>query len=162
MYHYTAFFFTIKKAVPDNELVYTRKAIVFPDSVQPGVCYAPCYEIGLRCIISWATHTHEKNTFKGLFLTFQRWNGQAWAVTLNHPWVRSLVASRAWDTPDVRQCLSSCCCSNVKANAHLASVVSAKESKLHSLFCLTCHLTSSEPWSILKPPAAFSGDFVCL
>lgn len=44
-------------------------------------------------------HTHAqikiKKICKSLFVMLQRWNGQAWAVTLDPPWLRSLL-TQTW------------------------------------------------------------------
>ncbi len=95
------------------------------------------------------THTHTQKISKSLFVMLQRWNGQAWAVTLNHPWVRSLLREELEMTRTRSSVSRPCCCWNVIANAHLASVASAEQSKLHS--------TPPAP----KPPAALCCDSVC-
>lgn len=140
------------KASLDNKSVCTRKGNTLPDAAFHQERATPsCYEIGCRCIVSWATHTctnkKNKKISKSLFVMLQRWNGQAWAVTLDPPWLRSLL-TRTWGSSVSRHR----CCPNVRANAHLASVASAKRSLAGS---------QPQPRSVPKPPAAFSCESVC-
>lgn len=116
------------KALLDNKSAYSGKGIL---SLPPR---SPRSELPFPAIrprlVSWAnahmrksnTHMHKhKKMFKGLFVMLERWNGQAWAVTLDHPWLCSPL-TRTWGSSISRPR----CRPNVTANAHLASVASAK------------------------------------
>lgn len=115
-------------------------------SVPPGVDHAPhARRLDGWCIISRATHTHTGKISESLFVLLQRWTGQAWAVTLEHPWLHSFLRVELEMTrTSAAECPGHAAVENVIANVHLASVASAKQSKTHS----TRRLAASQPRSL--------------
>ena len=140
------------KALPDNKSVYTRKGITFPnDAALHQEWTTPPHARRLDGWSSAEPHKHTRSKGKiseSLFVLLQRWTGQAWAVTLEHPWLHSFLRVELGMTrTSAAECPGHAAVENVIANAHLASVASAKQSKTHST-CSTRSLAASQPRSL--------------
>lgn len=111
----TSVYLKKKKEMTLSETMFYRRELPHPS--------ARC-ENRWQCIFSLAAHT--KDIFQRFSAMLQRWNGQAWPVTLNQPWMHSPARGAlsgnislprfSWD---------------VKANAHLASVASTQHELPH-------------------------------